>query len=232
MNYTEKLERRIKALENKIAVHDNEILEARVAKLEKMLLEDKGADDLQKTPEDYLMILLNMLFKSRKVNPNGNSMEGNIRFFGSNGVEVLNRAIGEWDLESVEDKGYTIITDDRDPSEYKRKDVKPVPGKPGEYIHPNPREIYHVFDKYSLVNEVEIKKIIGAFCKINKCIVDFNLFSVGTGPEGVLLQFTLKKSPTFQPPRFKPRWGYSDSDWETNADHARRHNDFYHNRYK
>lgn len=227
MNYTEKLDRRIKALEDKIVECDNEILEARVAKLEKMILEDEN--EQPKTPHDYLMILLNMLFKSRKTNPEGNSMEGNIRFFSSNGVEILNRAIGEWDLESVEDLGYNIVTDDVDADDLGAKDIIPIPGKSGQYRHPNSpgNSAYYVHDRYSLTNEAEIKKIIGAFCKINKCIIDFNLFSAGTGQEDVLLQFILKKSPTFQP-RYKRRWGDSDSDWETLDDQERRHNSLYH----
>ena len=225
MNHEDQLESRIARLEGLLR---KESLESRVAKLEKMLLEEDG--DQQKSSEDYLMMLLNMLFKSRKVNPEGNSIEGNYEFYKVGqytGVNVKNRAIGDWRLDSVADRGYNIIGDDVAPEDIGEKDVVPIPGKPGEYQHPNTpdRSSYRVNDSYELTNEVEIKKIVGAFCKINKCLVDYNLYSVG---DNSLVQFTLKRSPSFQPSRPRRQWGDSDSDWETLADQERRHNSYYH----
>lgn len=228
----EQLERRIEALESKLIKNKKESLESRVAKLEKMLLEDDAAEQ-PKSSKDYLMILLNMLFKSRKVNPKGNSLEENYHYY-ENGryprVTVLNMAIGDWEFDSVADR-HNIITDDSiDPKDYGPNDVAPIPGKPGRYAHPNTpdRSAYYTNDSYTLTNEVEIKKIIGAFCKIHKCIIDFNQYASGDGTDLPVLEFTLKKSPTFQAPKYRRQWGDSDSDWETLADQERRHNSLYH----
>lgn len=202
-----------------------------MVKLKRILTESNEDNEQPKSTQDYLMLLLNMLFKSRKVNPKGNSLEGNYRFIRPDVVEVLNRSIGDWKLDLVTDNGYNIITDDSiAPEDYKGKDVAPVPGKQGEYFHPNTpgNSAYYVHDTYNLNNENEIKKIIGAFCKINKCLVDYNLWSVGTGPESVRIQLTLKRSPTYQPKKYRPQWGDSDSDWETLDDQERRHNSLYH----
>ena len=228
----EQLERRIEALESKLIKNKKESLESRVAKLEKMLLEDDAAEQ-PKSSEDYLMILLNMLFKSRKVNPKGNSLEGNYHYY-ENGryprVTVLNMAIGDWEFYSVADN-YNVITDDSiDPKDYGPNDVAPIPGKTGKYQHPNTpdRSGYYVDDSYTLINEVEIKKIVGAFCKIHKCIIDFSQYASGDGTDLPVLEFALKKSPTFQAPKYRRQWGDSDSDWETLADQERRHNSLYH----
>lgn len=222
MNREDQLENRIARLEGLLK---KESLEQRVSKLEKMFLEDDGGEQPQ-SPEDYLMILLNMLFNSRKVNPDGNPLEGNYEFYKIGqltGVNVRNRAIGDWRLDRVADRDFNIVDADTDPNDMGYNDIIPVDGKPGEYYHPKSpgQSSYNVSDQYELTNEDEIKKIVGAFCKINKCLVDYNLYSYG---DRQLLQFTLKKSPTFTPIRRRRQWGDSDSDWETLDDQERRHN--------
>lgn len=179
MSREDKLESRIAQLEDLII---KESLESRIAKLEKMILEDDN--EKPKSSKDYLMILLNMLFKSRKVNPEGNGIEGNYKFNDSGRypyIQVLNRAAGDWEYN--EDK-----------------------------------------DCYDLKNEVEIKKIIGAFCKIHKCIIDFR-FTTGEISNEALLHFELKRSPTLNIKRVRET---DDNEWETLADQERRHNSLYH----
>ena len=193
------------------------------------ITESMDEKDQQKSPRDYLMSLIKMLFSSRKVNPKGNSPEGNYKFYNSGqytGVNILNRSIGDWELSRVTDDGYNIITDASiDGKDYGDMDVAPIPGKPGKYRHPNTptNSVYYVEDYYTLLNEDEIKKIIEEFCKINKCLVDYNLYSSGTGSDDVLIQLTLKKSPDFNPVERRRQWGDSDSDWETLDDQERRH---------
>jgi hypothetical protein len=222
MNREDQLENRIARLEGLLK---KESLEQRVSKLEKMFLEEDDSAQPE-SPEDYLMILLNMLFKSRKVNPEGNSIEGNYEFYKAGqytGVNVLNRAIGDWEVDRVVDRDINIVDADTDPNDMKYNDVIPVDGKPGEYYHPRSpgQSAYTAIDEYKLTNEAEIKKIIGAFCKINKCLVDYNLYSLGNNTK---IQLTLKKSPSFQPVNRRRQWGDSDSDWETLDDQERRHN--------
>ena len=190
MDYITQLENRITRLENMIR---EESLESRVAKLENKIFEDD--DGNQKSSKEYLLTLLGMLFKSKKVNPEGNKLDGNYKFNDGGKypyIQVINMAAGDWEYNESK-------------------------------------------DCYDLKNENEIKKIVGAFCKIYKCLVDFR-FTTGEITNDAVLHFELKKSPTLKvsaPKNYAKRWPREtdDNEWETLADQERRHNDLYHKRW-